>query len=49
MVTEIRPGWGGRIAEVTIGAPRSEVVTPPSTTTRPYRDGCDLIRVAAQI
>jgi acyl carrier protein len=26
----------------------SYVVSPPSTTTRPYRDGCDPIRVAAQ-
>jgi acyl carrier protein len=29
------------MAEGAISALRSEVVSPPSTTTRPYRDGCD--------
>jgi acyl carrier protein len=47
MVTEIRPGWGGRLRKSkrysAIGIRRATV-----TTTRPNRDGYDLIRVVAQ-
>jgi acyl carrier protein len=39
---------GRLIAEVGSDIPQLEIVSPPSTTTRPYRDGCDLNLDAAQ-
>jgi acyl carrier protein len=36
------------MADVATDALRSKVVTPPSTTTRPFRDGCDRAPAAAQ-
>jgi acyl carrier protein len=36
------------MAGVATDALRSMVVSPPSNTTRPYRDGCDPVPVAAQ-
>jgi acyl carrier protein len=36
------------MAEVDNAFPRSGLVSLASTTTRPYRDGCDPLRVAAQ-
>jgi acyl carrier protein len=49
VVTEIRPGWGGRERTSSNVVSAIECVSPPSTTTRPYLDGCGLsIPIAAQ-
>jgi acyl carrier protein len=48
MVTEFRPGWGGRWRIERLNTPRSAAVTPPSTTTRPLPRGCVPVPVAAQ-